>query len=272
MTLDYLMDCPPYDERSAGIRAMHYLAALLHRAGITCWTAHPNPFVNLPVTHLRTTENLVVIYPDCAGPENLRASSCCVRFMCAPASWPRPWFFGGDKIPAGDMVFVYDGWYLGDIAAHYGGDLWPDCVLPIPCIEPGLYYPEQKTIGKTTYTGKTTPSGGVVANRIITRENHSRQSAAAILRKTKHFHTLDNYTMMAREAVLCGCEVTKEISDGIAGDYFEGQDHDAEYFIMRPETDTALARKFDGMVRRHFGVGQTPHYQEREAALNSSHD
>jgi hypothetical protein len=248
MRLDYLMDCPPYVENSAGIRAMHYLAALLHRAGITCWTAFENPFEKLPVTHLAKTENLVAIYPDCVGPENPRAASRCVRFMCAPASWPRPGFFGGDKIPKDDLVLLFDGGYQKDIQDHYDAPLDPNCVFPIPCIERDLFYPEPKTIERTVYIGKSPTPEIVWANRIITRGSHTREEAAAILRQTKRFYTLDHYTMMAQEAALCGCEVFKMEPDGTAYDY----PTDPDQYLMMPECDDWIAPHFDAMVKKHF--------------------
>ncbi len=267
MSFDYLMDCPQYVDNSAGIRAMHYLAFLLHRAGFTCWTANPNPFSELPVLHLDKVENLVAIYPDCVGPENPRGSSRCVRFMCAPASWPRPGFYGDGLIPSEDCVFLYDDWFAGDVARHYQAHLnYPDCLIPIPCIEPDMYYPEPKNIPRTTYIGKANcPNVGVelaAKCQIITRTSHSRAEAAEILRRTETFLTMDEYTMMANEAALCGCEVL-HTSNGQTKPYFTNPNHDPLQFVMRPAEDVWIAKKFDALVRAHF----TPSTQTSPVAL-----
>ncbi len=253
MSLEYLIDCPAYATNSAGIRAMHYLAALLHRAGITIWSTVPNNFEKLPITHLTTAENLVAIYPDCVGPENKYRCSRVVRFMCAPASWPRPGFFGGGRISKEDMVFLFDDWYLNDVAAHYDGTLWKDCVFPLPCIEPEIFYPEEKTLNTALYVGKYDGPISFAASVILTRGSHTREDAAAILRRTERFYTLDHYTMMAHEAALCGCEVLKLFPDGTSQEYPTSP----HQYLMMTECDDWIAGNFDAMVRRHFSPGRT---------------
>jgi hypothetical protein len=196
----------------------------------------------------------VAVYPDCIGAGNPLRAERVVRFMFAPASWPRPYFFGGGpsggRIAADDMVVLYDDWYRNDVVWHYEGELRADCVLPVPCIERGLFYPESKTIDRVIYTGKANCEG---RNRwgaapVITRTSHSRDVAACTLRHAKRFYTLDHYTMMAHEARLAGCEVYKLFPNGESVPYpMNGTDYE-----QGAGRDQDCGRRFDEMVRGHF--------------------
>ncbi len=245
----YHFHVPRYVANSAGIRAVHYLTELLRGGGHEVTVTNPKRFGwGAP----RAAADAVAVYPDCIGPSNPLQAKCVVRFMFAPPSWPRPYFFGGGptggRIAADDLVVIYDNWYRNDVAWHYEGELRADCVLPVPCIERGLFAPESKTIDRVIYTGKTDFGIRWDAVPVITRTSHSRAEAARMLCQAKRFYTLDHYTMMAHEAALCGCRVYRLFPNGESvpyplneTDYEQGSGRDQD-----------CARRFDEMVRGHF--------------------
>jgi hypothetical protein len=183
---------PGYDERSAGVRVCWYLDTLLTFAGYQTVTNWAVP-----------ADNDIVIYPDCVPGNPLKAKRV-VRYMLYFAEA----YFGGVRIPENELAIPYSDYLVESVKKHCDGQIGP--VITLPCIEPGLFYPEEKTIEAVLYTGKETVP---IARRplqempVITRTSHSRAETAALLRKTKNLYTLDHYTAMVAEAQLCGARV-----------------------------------------------------------------
>ncbi len=228
----FVFYCPPAEVESAGLRAFRYLGDLVAKH----------------CTDDGSDREPVAVYPDCIGPKNPLGLGRVIRFMFAPASWDHG-FYGGGRIVRSDLVFVFDPWYYDDIAAHYDGILDREAILPIPCIEPGLFYPEEKTILAVLYVGKGTLPANVPPDwQIITRDSHPRPDAAALLRRAAVFITMDHYTMMAHEAELCRCAVWKADANLALTPY---PTNGAQY-LMDAERDRAVALAFEKRARDFF--------------------
>lgn len=230
---------PGYDERSAGVRVCWYLHTLLNLAGyetVTDWSK-PAP-------------DDITVYPDCVPGNPLEAARV-VRYMLFFAES----YFGKGPIPAEELAIPYADYLVEDLAAHYLGK--PVAPLPIPCIEPGLFYPEEKTVDSVLYTGKLTVA---IERRpphempVITRTSHTRPEMAALLRKAKNLYTLDHHTAMAAEAKLCGARVW--LVDG--PEDFRELDQDPTPWVMDLSRDARFGHQFAETCILFFGVDGKP--------------
>lgn len=165
--------------------------------------------------------------------------------MCAPINWPSPGFYGGGKIPSNEMVLCFDSWYMKELQEHCASEVK---LFPIPCIEPDLFWYEEKTLESVIYFGKAKTVGFDKLATVITRMSHTRLEAASLLRRSKQFFTLDHYTMMAHEAELCGCKVFKMFVDGSYSPY----ETNGELYLMRKENDIMLAHQLNAMALQFF--------------------
>ncbi len=248
-----------YNACSAGIRALHYLAALLRAADIPVAVTHRcfyNP--TIPVRGEALPDDIVV-YPDASRGNSLGAKRIC-RYMLYFAHA----YFGGDRIAKEECAIVFHRNYLADVQAHCDSPLTGDDIITVPILDKEWCFPEAKTIENVLYEGKgkgkTLPKlDFMVVAAADAPHNHNAPYAAhyahmrtlAVLRKAKNFYTLDEHTLMSCEAALCGCKVFL-VKDA---DRIEEQTDILEKAlaqVMSPERDAALARKFADRIYRFF--------------------
>jgi GT2 family glycosyltransferase/tetratricopeptide (TPR) repeat protein/glycosyltransferase involved in cell wall biosynthesis len=254
-----LVNTYAYDSCSAGVRTMHYLAALLHSADIPVAVTTPcfyNPAI--PV-RARALPGDIAVYPD-ASRGNLAGAERICRYMLYYASA----YFGGDRIAKDECAMVYHPDYLADVQAHCDHPVTEDDIIAFPILDAEWCFPEAKTIENALYAGKGAgkalpsmdymliPAANSPQNRGAPYADHyAHMRTLAILRKAKNFYSLDTHTLMACEAALCGCKVflvkdahtCEEQTDILALTH---------KFVMAPKKDMALARKFADRVYQFF--------------------
>ncbi len=237
----FIVFLPHFDDRSGGLRMFWNLPRWLRLAGYEC-AATEGPIQPQP--------NDIVIYPDCIRGNPLNAAKVC-RFFMAPASWQAHGFWGGTPIPASDLVIPFHDYVVRDVQEHYAGTL--GVPLPFGCIEPGLFYPDDKTIENFLYLGKEHWKGEPKFDRrpvIVGRMSHDRCDAVALLRQSKRFYSQDHWTVMMDEALLCGCEAFYVHGET---DFRRYENPHPECNVINPERDTALAKAFAERCLAFFG-------------------
>jgi GT2 family glycosyltransferase/tetratricopeptide (TPR) repeat protein len=255
-----LIKTHPFDASSAGVRVMHYLAALLNAADVPVAVTSPcfyNPA--LPVRD-RALPDDIVVYPDaCRGNEHGGTSVC--RYMLYYASA----YFGGDRIKKDECAIVFQKSYLADIQAHCDHPMTEDDIVHLPTLDATWCFPEPKSIENVVYPGKGDLSKMpkidgqyIVIPKNPPRENDNNygshhfahQRTLALLRRAKNFYTLDPNTMMSAEAGLCGCKVFI-LNNG----RFEERVNvlaEAREHVLNPQAAVTGARRFANRVYQFF--------------------
>ena len=138
-----------YNACSAGIRALHYLAALLRAADIPVAVTHRcfyNP--TIPVRGEALPDDIVV-YPDASRGNSLGAKRIC-RYMLYFAHA----YFGGDRIAKEECAIVFHRNYLADVQAHCDSPLTGDDIITVPILDKEWCFPEAKTVENVLYERK----------------------------------------------------------------------------------------------------------------------
>ncbi len=247
---------PKWDRQSGGVRGWHYLARVTRLAGYDVAATRLCRYDwRVPVV-TRVTYREIVVYPDCY-PGNRFWADRIVRFMCYFASCRKPGFYGGGRIPAGECVIVERPDYQADVEAHYDGALDWSRLIQLPCIEPGLFYPEPKTVPAALYIGKAEvnacPDDPML---VFTRWNMTREQCAALVRKTAVLYSQDHHSLMNEEAVLAGCEVRLMTGPGAWKPY--APSIPVEERVMSPVRDTVHARRLVQIINEHFRLDIRP--------------
>jgi len=250
-----------YDSCSAGVRVMHYLAALLHSADVPVAVTSPCFYdPTIPVRPQALPDDIVV-YPDASRGNVIGAARIC-RYMLYYAHA----YFGGDRIAKNECAIVYHQHYLADVQAHCDHLLTEDDVVTLPILDQAWCFPEAKTIENVLYVGKGkgkplpqidyTPIAAANApeNRAGAYADHyAHMRTLAMLRKAKNFYTPDENTLMSCEAALCGCKVFY-VRDANTFEEQTGLLEKARAEVMSPERDVARARRFADRVYRFFAT------------------
>lgn len=130
-------------------------------------------------------------------------------------------------------------------------------IVEVPNIEdPNWCFPETKTIVNLLYTGKQTCP--IVPDIPFTpmpplNDPHRfrlRYQCLSLMRKADNLYTMDHYTVLEREAVLCGCRVFRVHGKA---DFREVHD-DPEPRCMRPQRDRVLGEKFIAITKKFFNL------------------
>jgi GT2 family glycosyltransferase/tetratricopeptide (TPR) repeat protein len=261
-TSPILVNTYEYNDCCAGIRVMHYLAALLHSAGIPVAVTSPcffNPAI--PVRQLALPDDLVV-YPDASRGNRHGARRIC-RYMLYYADG----CFGGDRIARDECAMVYHPKYFANIQDHCDHPLTGEDIVTLPVLDKEWCFPEPKTIENVLYLGKggnkplpqiphvLIPPASFAPNRGTARSDHdAHMRTLATLRRAKNFYTLDESTLMSCEAALCGCKVFY-VRDAQTFVEQTGKLEKAREEIMSPERDVALAQKFAARLFQFFDNG-----------------
>jgi GT2 family glycosyltransferase/tetratricopeptide (TPR) repeat protein/glycosyltransferase involved in cell wall biosynthesis len=254
-----LVNTYPYDSCSAGVRTMHYLAALLQAADIPVAVTSPcfyNP--SIPV-RARALPGDIAVYPD-ASRGNLAGAERLCRYMLYYARA----YYGGDRIAKDECALVYHPDYLADVQAHCDHPVTQDDIITFPILEAEWCFPEAKTIANALYAGKGAgqalppmdfvliPAANAPENKGAAYADHyAHMRTLALLRKAKNFYTLDVNTLMSCEAALCGCKVFL-IKDANTCEEQTGILEESRDFVMSPKRDVAVARKFAERVYEFF--------------------
>lgn len=199
----YVLVAPPFQHNSAGIRVMYDLQKWLVRAGldaIVCtW------FNGYPVEQF---EDDIVIYPEVA-PGNLLKAKRVIRFIL---NVPGKLGYGEKTYDPGEILVAYN----KELASYAHGRM-----LQVPSIEP--FFNDEGTVKKvdSVFVGKGQDLGlhppGCIA--ITKAYPPSRREVAQLLRSTRTLYMYDDFSMIAHEAKLCGCDVKLIRKDGAIVEY-----------------------------------------------------
>jgi hypothetical protein len=223
--MKFIINLPIIEHKSAGVRCLLRLNDLLNLAGYHCeLNSPPGP-------------KDIAIYPDIIR-GNPWGASRVVRYML----YYTHLYFGGDRISASDCVIVYADLFFKDMMEHYDGKLTRANIVTIPCMEAGLFFPEEKTIDSVCYIGK--PTATCVPPKdmpVITRESMSREECAKLLRTTRNLYSLDHHSAILGEGLICGCKCWIVHDDGTKHEFYHP---DPESQLQDDARDVVTARRF----------------------------
>lgn len=224
---------------------MNYLPAMIHSIG------HPvavtskcfyNPL--LPVVGQCEADDIVV-YPEIVA-GNPRSGKRVVRYLL--------YFPPHRYTDLNDCPVVYMPDFMAKCRAACDMPIGDDDIVELPNISyPEWCFPEAKTIEAVLFTGKRNCNEEPEIPGIIYIQGEGdlwfqRQRTLSLLRRARALYTMDHYTVLEHEAVLCGCKVFKVFGKND----FREQHPDAQQRIMRPALDGRYAQKFLGIVARFF--------------------
>lgn len=209
----YYIASPPFTQKTAGPRALHYLCHILNELGYeayittdfhSVWLRTPLLTPDIKEKHKRTKRTPIVIYPETitANPLN---GVLVVRWLLNQAG-----HLGGEKkVRKNEMVFHWDTWVLQDEKTC--GRLFTPSVDNRIFNETGARPPENRS-GFCYYAHKYLAFGGKIPefikkNGISLCQDISRspEEIAAILRSTKVLYCFEP-SNIASEAHACGCQ------------------------------------------------------------------
>jgi GT2 family glycosyltransferase/tetratricopeptide (TPR) repeat protein len=266
-----------YNGCSAGVRALHYLAALLRAADIPVAVTNRcfyNP--TIPVRAQALPDD-IVLYPDASRGNSLGAKRIC-RYMLYFAHA----YFGGDRIGKDECPLVFHRNYLADVQAHCDSPVTEDDIITIPILDREWCFPEPKNIENVLYEGKgkgralpnidfmVLAAANAAQNHNAPYSDHyAHMRTLAVLRKAKNLYTLDVNTLMSCEAALCGCKVFY-VKD--ANTIEEQTDIMALALsqVMSPGRDVAIGRRFAEKIYGFFEKRPLAQLAARSEPLISS--
>ena len=201
----------PYKHWSAGLRAIHYYCHLMRKAGYDSYiTTEGNPEWDTPIFKGQITDEDIVIYPEpphCPRYSNPLLAKNIVRYFL---------YFPNTElgiIPSQEYCLVFGDNYFDSCKKQYAGQLTKENILPIPTIDPKLFYnTDEKTIDNVVFVGK---GHGLVPSPFLPAEfteitygfPKSRDATAALLRSARNFYSFDRNTALLVEGKICGCNV-----------------------------------------------------------------
>ena len=193
----YVIYAPFYRHNSAGIRVMYDLQKWLILAGYDA--------IVIAAINGYTTEQFsedIVIYPEVVTGNPLRAKRVVRYVLNVPGK------LGGTKHYAPHELLVA---YNDLLAEHADGR-----VLNVPTIESFFCKTDAPKTKSAVYVGKGKDLGLHPTECVyFTRDFPStRRGVAALLKQVSTLYTYDNFTAIAAEALLCGCEVKVIQQDG----------------------------------------------------------
>ena len=196
----FLVDAPPYNHQSGGVRVMHRLIKLLRDAG---YNAEPLQQYHGPI---QAGPQDIVIYADYHGHDDPCHAANKVYYVLRylRENW--------GMISSNEMCLYFVEQYHHAAQSHCAVPVPQDARLTIACVEPGLFKPLDKTIdavyyigkGQLGYNPKHLPPGAVEITRTLPA---TRREVADMLGHAKRFYCFDHFTVMTDEAHMCGCEV-----------------------------------------------------------------
>jgi hypothetical protein len=199
----YVIVAPPFQHNSAGIRVLYDLQKWLVLAGldaIVCtW------FQGYP---LEQFANDIVIYPEVV-PGNLLNAKRVIRYIL---NVPGKLGYGEKTYDPNEVLVAYN-----QELAHYANGV----MLQVPSIEPFFYTNDCEKLVNAVFVGKGQDLGLHSADCVEITKSYpeTRRQLADLLRTVKTLFMYDDFSMIAQEARLCGCEVILIKNDGAFVDY-----------------------------------------------------
>lgn len=200
-----------YKSHSAGVRVLYRLCHDLNNLGVNCYivgsSGAPKNLICPIVTPLEARKlvqmGAIAVYPETILGNPLKSEKV-VRFI-----GNTPGLLGGPtKFENDALVFSYSKIYT----SGYNGKV--DGILFIPSIDEDIFFPPSSSnkkrsltcyyVGKSRYRAGYFNSEGCVE---ITRSWPERASLGDIFRASKALYCFDNSTILAYEALMCGCPV-----------------------------------------------------------------
>jgi O-antigen biosynthesis protein len=185
----YRIWAPPYRNRSAGVRCLYRLAALLRERGLEA-----------TVNDLPKNLDYVAVYPETVKELNPFGAPHMVRYLLQ-----RPGVVGGPRVyPKKTLKFWYD---------HiFRGSNQDDPLLTIQTVELDLFNLQGVGTRDTTSTwiGRAERRGYMkgkpVGDTFIKKDwPPTRADVAALLKRSRALYTYEPFTLLTTEAALCGC-------------------------------------------------------------------
>lgn len=208
----YLIVAPDYVSNSAGIYCLYKLCNDLNRKGFPSFMAltgrtHPDlvaPIISLEAAHVLLEYGFTAIYPESIPGNHLNAKKIARWVLNRPGL-----IGGGDKIyNPEEKVFYYSEVFKRYIQNKISGKLY------MPTIDETIFYPPKDENKDRTltcyYVGKSQFQEGYFDKNEtfeITRSTPPKKELGKLLRASKVLYCFDNSTILAYEAVLCGCPV-----------------------------------------------------------------
>jgi predicted O-linked N-acetylglucosamine transferase (SPINDLY family) len=199
----YVIVAPPFQHNSAGIRVLYDLQKWLVRAGldaIVCtW------FEGYPVEQFADD---IVIYPEVA-PGNLLKAKRVIRYIL---NVPGKLGYGEKTYDPSEVLVAYN----HELAVYSNG-----VMLQVPSIEPFFNADNCAKTQDAVFVGKGVDLGVHPAGCIAITKAYpaTRRAVAQLLRSVNTLYMYDDFSMISREAALCGCTVKLIRKDGAIVDY-----------------------------------------------------
>ena len=219
MSSGYVIFAPDYKPYSAGVKCLYILCDLLNKRGYPSFivgSSLTDPSLRAPLisyweARVKTRDaGFVMVYPETIKGNPMGAEKV-VRWVLN-----RPGYLGGDPVfDSRELVFNYSDIYLDYIQNKVVGRL---CM---PTIDESIFFtdPSQQEGVRSLecfYVGKSSFKEGFFdPSRAfeITRTQPPKKELGKLFRGSKVLYCFDNSTILAYEAVLCGCPVVV-IPDG----------------------------------------------------------
>jgi hypothetical protein len=214
MNSPYVIYAVPYAHNSAGIRAYHRLCHELNEAGERCYTINAgNPEWNEPLLssvggwNVLSGENPIAIYDTIVIKNPLQANRIARWVLLHPGGLGEPPYVPYDF----EETFSW---------SHDFYDVPDDRILKVDVLDRGLFFCDGNEVrthdtvyygkGRKETCGDTAVASPVDTSGMITMVSGwppTREGVASLLRETATLYTYDSITMVADEALLCGCKV-----------------------------------------------------------------
>jgi hypothetical protein len=207
---DYIIVAPDFVPNSAGIICLYQICADLKKIGFeVAVTSSQRRNPNFPIPLLSTREAMKaaksgswVIYPEMVEGNPLKAVHI--------ARWVlnRPGLLGGDEVYSDEEhVFVYSNVFAPYVKNEIRGRLY------MPTIDRSIFFPpttpQERTL-ECYYVGKSRYQSGYFDPNLtfeITRTSPPKSELGKLFRSSRVLYCFDNSTILAYEAILCGCPV-----------------------------------------------------------------
>jgi hypothetical protein len=216
----FVIVAPPFVANSAGVGCLYRLCHELRSLGFQAVVAVvagggqtapglDTPMIDLTLARVLCDRGFTAIYPETV-PGNPLAAASVIRWVLN-----RPGLLGGDAVYSDDEhVFYYSEVFRPYIQNRIAGKLY------MPTIDESIFYADENVSSRRSlecfYVGKSVWRDGVIdGDRMfeITREFPAKAELGKLFRAARVLYCFDNSTILAYEALLCGCPVVV-IPDG----------------------------------------------------------
>jgi hypothetical protein len=207
----YIIVAPNYAPNSAGIIYLYRLCDELNRRGFPSCIAGSNlttwdlmaPLICWGKARQLCANGYTAIYHENVRGNPLRASSV--------ARWVlnRPGWLGGDEVfDQSEQVFCYSDVFAPYVRNRIVGKFY------MPTIDEKLFYCDDWDLSKRSlecfYIGKSQWKEGIIdRSRVfeIIRDTPPKKELETLFRASRVLYCFDNSTILAYEAIICGCPV-----------------------------------------------------------------